>query len=445
MSEYIVQHDTMVGIADAIREKTGTTDEMTAAEMPDTIRSIKAGGFPNGTEWTASNLTPVAISMIKYCNGIWVASSTTDGLYYSTDGITWNSSNITSNIRIRGIFYNDGVWHAPGLSGQSYYSLDGKTWMATNLPNGIVAVFKKLNDTWFAAFSGSMGLYCSSDGISWTKTNIAKLVDVECYIAGNYIAAAGASNVDSGIYYSADGITWSHSNISTGAYRVCQRPDSVLLAYTGGGLLYSVDGITWTYSNLTTGTYSKPYNTDAGVSLVSTNAGNILYSLDGKTWNESNVVSGAYCYSFYYNRGVYLAYGASGDSINNTCYSTDGITWAATSLPQIFIRDISHNNGLWVISTQNNGVYYSDDGINWTQSNITTGNHTLNYGCCVWLALQSSSNRVVGTYYSVDGKNWSPTNLMSHRFGTTVHDNGVWVGYETTTKTIYYSITWQPS
>lgn len=44
MSILTIQEDTLTDIADAIRAKTGKSDEMTPLEMPDEIASISGGG-----------------------------------------------------------------------------------------------------------------------------------------------------------------------------------------------------------------------------------------------------------------------------------------------------------------------------------------------------------------------------------------------------------------
>lgn len=115
MGEYIVQHDTMAGIADAIHEKTGTTGTMTAAEMPGLIAGIKtgSGGFPNGTQWTQPNITSEYFYSVTNANGIWISGSDTAGLYYSTDGMTWIQSNIASG-DYGSVANANGIWVAAG-------------------------------------------------------------------------------------------------------------------------------------------------------------------------------------------------------------------------------------------------------------------------------------------------------------------------------------------
>ena len=60
MSEYLIRGATLSAIANAIREKTGGTDQMTPEQMATEISNIKSGdngNFKSVIERTASNLT----------------------------------------------------------------------------------------------------------------------------------------------------------------------------------------------------------------------------------------------------------------------------------------------------------------------------------------------------------------------------------------------------
>lgn len=70
------------------------TDTITPDDGYDGLSSVDvtvdvSGGFPNGTEWTQSNITSGDFYSVYNANGIWVASSIEQGLYYS---VTWESS-----------------------------------------------------------------------------------------------------------------------------------------------------------------------------------------------------------------------------------------------------------------------------------------------------------------------------------------------------------------
>lgn len=59
MSEYLIQGETLAGIADAIRGKTGGTDPILTSDMAALIAAIEAGGgdFTSGTTLFSERLT----------------------------------------------------------------------------------------------------------------------------------------------------------------------------------------------------------------------------------------------------------------------------------------------------------------------------------------------------------------------------------------------------
>lgn len=80
MSNYLIQSETLANIADAIREKTGSTDQLSPTAMASAIAGIQAGGGDDGSfkgviERTATNpvlpsdLTSIAnYAFYKYTN-----------------------------------------------------------------------------------------------------------------------------------------------------------------------------------------------------------------------------------------------------------------------------------------------------------------------------------------------------------------------------------------
>ena len=125
MAEYLIQGETLTGIADAIREKTGGTDPVAVSDMAAQIEGIQAGGGGNDaldalidrsiTEISSSSATsigdsafdscgelttvdfPVAISIgdyaFNYCSSLTtvdfpVATSIGDSAFYSCSSLT---------------------------------------------------------------------------------------------------------------------------------------------------------------------------------------------------------------------------------------------------------------------------------------------------------------------------------------------------------------------
>ena len=72
-------------------------------------------------EWAQSNITSSSFYCVYYANGIWVAgSSSSKGLYYSTDGKAWTQSNITSDDFLC-VYYANGIWVVGSYSSKGLY------------------------------------------------------------------------------------------------------------------------------------------------------------------------------------------------------------------------------------------------------------------------------------------------------------------------------------
>ena len=66
-----------------------------------------------GVMWIQSNITSGNFGGgARYGNGLWVACSSSSGLYWSEDGKTWTQSNITSVSFGGGARYGNGLWVA---------------------------------------------------------------------------------------------------------------------------------------------------------------------------------------------------------------------------------------------------------------------------------------------------------------------------------------------
>ena len=162
-----------------------------------------ASGFPNGTEWTQSNITTGTFSCIYNANGIWLAGESSNdlGFYYSTDGKMWS----------KGSFAN------------------GSTQFGT------VYDFSYIGNTYVMA-EQRQGLTYSTDGKTWTQSNITSS-NIRSICNANGILLAGGSP---GLYYSTDGKTWTQSNITSGGFNCIYNANGIWVAATSTGLYYSV-------------------------------------------------------------------------------------------------------------------------------------------------------------------------------------------------------------
>lgn len=177
-------------------------------------------------------------------------------------------------------------------------------------------------------------------------------------------------------------------------------------------------------SNITTGNWiGSSYGNGRWVigSYEGTEKG-LLYSSDGRVWHETSITSGDFKTTIYW-KGLWLAGSMDNRGIY---YSHDGIHWTQSSLNSVVITAFATSGDLIVAATHNSGLYYSLDGLTWTQSNITTSIwNDVAYYNGAWAAVTYGSNK--GIYYSTDGKTWTVSNVASGDCYTIAAANGVWV------------------
>jgi hypothetical protein len=363
MSEYLIQQSTMTGIADAIRAKAGITGTMTPAKMVEAINSIKTK-IPcgNGKEWTNSNITSSAWSVLAYGNGIWVAGSYTTssvGIRWSTNGMTWTESNVTSG-GIQKIAYGDGLFVAAGDSdaGGLLYSEDGNTWTQSNVTSTSFDI--AFHDGMWCATVVDSGIYYSTDGMTWTQSNVTSNRPHFLLYSNGVWVVAGNSIASRDLMYSTDGMTWnscdkSGSNI-TGNLNTLWYANGLWIV--GGrsdvGLAYSTDGITWKDTNKTSGTFYGAITYSNGLWVVGEyDDGGLYYSTDGMTWTQSNITSNSF-FCVDCANGVWVAC-----SDNGLYYSTDGMTWTKSNVvtSSVTVPSALNANGMWVAAYT--GLKYS--------------------------------------------------------------------------------------
>lgn len=401
---YRVTGGYMTSIANEARRLGGKTGGMLPETVESTIRSAKS--FPNGTQWTKSNVTS------GYCNhkivfgdGVWVA-----GKFFSKDGKTWQPTNYPAGfydnstyVHPFGLAYGNGVFCSGSRTESGLcYSEDGETWTKSNIPNVNVYTPAYADGLWCAA-TIDYGIYYSKDGKTWQQSNKTSCNGATSIRKVNGIWYATASDT----YYSMDGKTWAAINSPVFISRIAYHGGVFVGTNYNNGIYYSDDGITWTKAYDLKYFFGEPVYANGIWVLQSRNG--LYYSYDGKSWTQSNVTSST----------------VSGASY----YMSEGLPVYA--------------NGVWV-SGSSEGLYYSDDGVTWTKSNVTSGDFgTPVYANGLWVACDGyDSDARVGVYYSKDGKTWTPSNIGTGRFMTVLNENGIWVIGEQD-KGFYYSVTWE--
>ena len=290
----------------------------------------------------------------------------------------------------------------------------------------------KANGVWVlrsADYANPIGLLYSTDGITWTQSNVTEGAYYKLINANGLWVAAG--NSGTGIYYSTDGMTWEQGNITGGSFSLLAYENGLWV--TGGvasGFWYSFDGKTWMQSNFTSSESSIGQLKYGGGTWVVTSASHssswgTYYSTDGKTWTQSNATPGTCDFLEYHNGAWVMSY-----STNSAIWgSTDGKVWTQCSdeANKVGSGDIVFGNGVWVGTCANysnstqTGFWYSTNGLDWVQSNITSGSsQDLIYANGVWLCRSSDD----GSFYSADGKTWESLDINTY---APSYVNGLWI------------------
>ena len=165
---------------------------------------------PDGITWTSRTAASnQRWERVRFGNGLYVAvanyntAGDTDLVMYSSDGITWTTSNIVSR-NYTGVAYGNGLWVAVassigGLTDLTSYSYDAITW--NSVPsNG----FSSSNLIFANGVFTNGGAY-SYDGINWAFSSGGFAFQGLAYGNGYFVGVR--SNINN-LYYSSDAITW---------------------------------------------------------------------------------------------------------------------------------------------------------------------------------------------------------------------------------------------
>ena len=148
-----------------------------------------------------------------------------------------------------------------------------------------------------------------------------------------------------------------------------------------------------------------------------------IYSEDGINWVDGvRLERQKYWYTLNYLNDRFITLTTNDNYIG---YSEDGINWRYSTLPAtMYWWDITYGNGKYVIvgtyntTSGSNKYAYSEDGINWTQGTLpaTLMLYSITFGKGKFVAPSEKSNKYA---YSEDGINWTqgtlPTSFSSSK------------------------------
>lgn len=333
-------------IADAIREKDGSAEAITANDFPDRIRAIRTSPkYLVGRDWHGVAALPYDhfwTDSICYGNGRFVAIPQEQGKNYgitSTDGIHWEEIMLPAltdkSHGCRGICFLDGMFfYVESSSSRLMYSKDALTWHEKKLPaslgwtsiargGGVMVVVAPLAKS--VAFS--------RDLINWSQPSIPDPTP------------SGATT--GGVW--GGGFTYGGGKF-------------VLLSTDSDAAIYSEDGLTWTKTCLPKSGYWENLVYGKG-KFVTAYQKTIICSSDGVDWEiAAELPSTAYVDTLAYGGGVFIA--VTSNYAYDAYYSKDAVNWMrANNAPKNFMSEATYGNGVFVAAPKTpKNLYYSFTG-----------------------------------------------------------------------------------
>ena len=365
------------------------------------------GTFPSTNNWLSC----------AYSNGKFVTIAINTNIFaYSTDGINWTQGTLPSSQQWTSICYgNDKFVAVSGTTGSnvSLYSIDSQFYYqfsGWNKSDFNITEDTTINGTWnknnkyawnyktadldqswsavayngsvFAAVKSNSNIAAYSyDGLNWTQTSLPKTQywSSITVLNGSFICSGADSSHSSNIYASSsDGINWTQETaVRSGTqYNIVSNGNDMLLAFTIGSTTYNFkSGVTWDIYSTLPYAANSPACYGNGKCLVFSSEGlavYAMYSTDGKNWNSSPV-------------------SASG--------------WSGPPIA------ITYGNDKFVCISNGYRIFYSIDGITWTQANTDKSFNEIYYGNNIFIAKYSSGNTVA---YSFDSIEWNDSPVIKY-------------------------------
>jgi len=286
---------------------------------PDQNLWVATGSFTywsnNGINWNLTTNGIVNGGGVGWNGSLWVNAgngSVGTGVKYSGDGKTWSNATGLNVGFGNGAIWNGSIWLIPGqpVTGQPlcmiYWSSNGIHWNATNMIGNVGERCLAVNwngSMWLAGRgSGPTNsiIQYSYDGINWNTT----LNTIFTYCSGfnwnGYMwIANGGTLTGTQLGWSTDGIRW--NNITSGGFFTGSAANgtawngSIWVAVGNGPkILYSSDGLNWlaATSGASFGDEIRTVGWNGNIWVVaaksSGSTSNIRYSYDGINWFPTN-------------------------------------------------------------------------------------------------------------------------------------------------------------
>lgn len=370
-----------------------------------------------GDDWKHSEPLPTSqgIHALAHDGAQFMAAGEHGTLLASTDGITWQARNSTSDARLAGMVWSGSQFVAVGSQGAIVTSPDGLTWTAQISP--IRAAWRAVawDGTRFVTVGDAGSMAISTTGTTWSLVRPGVVRDLHSVAAGGgLIVAVGEQGT---VLTSTNGTTWtSITPATTQKLRAVTYSGSRWVAVGDGGtLITSTNGSTWAVGSSGVASNLRGLYWSGALFMAVGDGGTVLTSSDGLAWTAQSSGLAASLETVAAGAGMFIVAGEKGALAT----STDALAWTSRSSgPTQWLEDVVHDGSRFIAVGEQGTLRTSADAMTWVTR--TSGTTASLHGIA-----SSPTRRVAvgdgGTIISsTNGVNWT-----SHASGVAVALHGV--------------------
>lgn len=377
-----IQQNNLTAIADAIREKDGTTAPIPAGDFPARIRAIESSALPDNVRTITVTSSDPEMGTVS---GGGVAS---DGMVVQVEAKPnsdcyfkeWVENGEVINEMQKYLFEIDQNRNLTATFSEWLHKA-GKDWIEASVPGNAIGGNIAFGDGMFVVCYRNSVTLLSTNGINWeeieTFDTYFSTTDREIvYGNGMFLITEGGGST---IGYSSDGVNWktARHNLGNGVEGTVYCGGKF---FTFGGkygdysLNLSTDGITWTTiipngnEKITSCDVNRiAYGNDIYIALTYPNR---MYSTDGYNWYNCNILPDAAAVITFCNN----LFVAADKNTNKVFHSIDGLNWrGGASLPvKDYWFNIAYGEGLFVIVGSKH-IVFSENLDDWMVGEVPDG------------------------------------------------------------------------
>jgi len=371
-------------------------------------------------------------------------------LTFSEPEFTQTSANAVvalSNGNWKDMAYGNNYWIAiPDAGNKGSRSINGSDWTSVTLPDSLSWTSIAYGaGRWIAVNSvvtagTSIAAVSKSDGLGWRTYALPSNTTWKSIVYGNGRFVVLASDSSSSAYSTNYGVTWTASTLPMSiSWQKLAYGNGIFAAISSVGNTAGVGSISGNGTTVTI-TYTIEVDPVSGPITRTVNPYVIgqqivVSGCSVANYNGTFTVTAVSTTTVSFTSAVTTSGNTGGTIVGNSvvAYSTNGVSWAASSLPSSSTwSDIAFGSGQFMaVSTSSTKAAYSFNGQTWYSSNDSLVGDKLAYGQGLFLAVTSGSTQA---YSSEGGSNWTSRTITASNVGA------IAFGYAKTTYDGYFSI-----